>query len=120
MPIEAVVNGLPVEKKEIEADGSEQEVTFDVPIKQSSWVCLRIFPSSHTNPVFVLVDDKPIRVSKRSAEWCLKAIDKCWKEKTEPRGRGEKIRDAELPAAKKAYEQAREEYKKILAECTGE
>jgi hypothetical protein len=120
VPVEVMVNGLPVEKKEIEADGSEQEVAFDVPIKQSSWVCLRIFPSSHTNPVFVLVDDKPIRVSKRSAEWCLKAIDKCWKEKTEPRGRGDKIRDSELPAAKKAYDQAREEYKKILAECIGE
>jgi hypothetical protein len=120
VPVEVVVNGLPVDRKEIEADGSEQDVTFDVPIKQSSWVCLRIFPSSHTNPVFVLVDEKPIRVSKRSAEWCLKAIDKCWKEKTEPKGSRDKVREQELPAAKKAYDQAREEYKRILAECVAE
>ena len=33
-------------------------------IKQSSWVALRIYPSSHTNPVFVLVGGKPIRASQ--------------------------------------------------------
>src|SRR2546425_1221758 len=46
VPVEVVVNGQPVDKKEVSADGSEQEVVFDVPIQQSSWVCLRIFPSS--------------------------------------------------------------------------
>jgi hypothetical protein len=111
VPVEVVVNGFPVDKKEIVADGSEQEVAFDVPIRKSSWVCLRIFPSSHTNPVFVLVGGKPIRASKRSAEWCLKGIDKCWEQKV----RG--IRENERPAAKAAYDKARAEYKKILAEC---
>ncbi len=33
VPVEVVVNGQPVASKEIEADGSEQEVTFQVPIK---------------------------------------------------------------------------------------
>jgi hypothetical protein len=121
VPVEVVVNGHPVANKEIEADGSEQEVSFDVPIKESSWVCLRIFPSSHTNPVFVLVGDKPIRASKRSAEWCLKAIDKCWEEKTQPKNRyAQKIREAEQPVAKKAYDKAREDYKRILAETEKE
>jgi hypothetical protein len=120
VPVEVLVNGVPVEKRELEADGSEQELSFNVPIKQSSWVCLRIFPSSHTNPVFVLVDDKPIRVSRRSAEWCLKAIDKCWQEKAGRKGNRERIREKELAAAKEAYDKAREEYKKILAECTAE
>src|SRR5262249_33721463 len=81
VPVEVVVNGIAVDKKEIVADGSEQEVTFEVPIKHSSWVCLRILPSSHTNPVFVLVDGKPIRASKKSAEWCLKGVEQCWKQK---------------------------------------
>jgi hypothetical protein len=120
VPVEVLVNGVPVEKRELEADGSEQELSFNVPIKQSSWVCLRIFPSSHTNPLFVLVDDKPIRVSRRSAEWCLKAIDKCWQEKAGRKGNRERIREKELAAAKEAYDKAREEYKKILAECTAE
>jgi hypothetical protein len=121
VPVEVVVNGHPVAIKEIEADGSEQEVSFEVPIQESSWVCLRVFPSSHTNPIFVMVGDKPIRTSKRSAEWCLKAIDKCWQEKTEPKNRyAQKIRETELPAAEKAYNKAREEYQKILAECEKE
>ena len=81
VPVEVVVNGFAVDKKEIVADGSEQEVTFEVPIKHSSWVCLRVFPSSHANPIFVLVDNKPIRASKRSAEWCLKSVDRCWEQK---------------------------------------
>jgi hypothetical protein len=114
VPVEVVVNGQAVDKKEVVADGSEQEVTFDVPIKQSSWVCLRIFPSSHTNPVFVLVEDKPIRVSKKSAEWCLKAVDRCWEQKVKA------IREKERPEAEAAYEHARQEYRKILAECSGE
>jgi hypothetical protein len=110
VPVEVVVNGRAVDKKEIEADGSLQEVEFEVPIKQSSWVCLRIFPSSHTNPVFVLVDGKPIRASKKSAQWCLKAIDNCWKEKVKT------IRKPEQAEARAAYDRAVEEYKKILGE----
>jgi hypothetical protein len=114
VPVEVVVNGRAVAKKEIVADGSEQEVSFEVPIKHSSWVCLRIFPSSHTNPVFVLVDKKQIRASKRSAEWCLKAIDKCWEQKKR------NIRKTEQEEAKAAYDIARKAYKKILAECVAD
>ncbi len=112
VPVEVVVNGQPVARKEIVADGSEQDVAFRVPIETSSWIALRIFPSSHTNPVFVLVGDKPIRASKRSVEWCLKAVDKCWQQK-KPR-----IRKEEQTAAAKAYEAARTAYKKIRAETT--
>ena len=85
-----------------------------MPIPHSSWVCLRVLPSSHTNPVFVVVDGKPIRASKRSAEWCLKAIDKCWKKKS-PR-----IRETERAAAGQAYDEARAAYRKILAECVAD
>lgn len=112
VPVEVVVNGRPAARQEIVADGSEQDVTFRVPIQASSWVALRIFPSSHTNPVFVLVGDKPIRASKRSVEWCLKAVDQCWKQKKRA------IRKSELADAEKAYNHARDAYKKILAETT--
>ena len=54
VPVEVVVNGEPVARTEVSADGSIQGVSFDVPIKKSSWVALRIYPSSHTNPVFVI------------------------------------------------------------------
>ncbi|HEY7326405.1 MAG TPA: CehA/McbA family metallohydrolase [Gemmataceae bacterium] len=112
VPVEVVVNGQAVARKEIAADGSQQDVTFRVPIQASSWVTLRVYPSSHTNPVFVLIGDKPIRASKRSAEWCVKAVDQCWKKKKPA------IRKEEQAAAEKAFDEAREAYKKILAETT--
>jgi hypothetical protein len=114
VPVEVVVNGKAVDRKEIVADGKQQQVAFEIPVKESSWVALRIFPSSHTNPVFVLVDGKPIRTSKRSAEWCLKAIDQCWKQK-EPN-----IRVEERKAAREAYDKARAEYRKIQGESAAD
>ncbi|HEY2933017.1 MAG TPA: CehA/McbA family metallohydrolase [Acidobacteriota bacterium] len=110
VPVEVVVNGQVVAKRNILADGKIQNVHFDIPIKKSSWVALRIFPSSHTNPVFVLVGDKPIRASRRSAEWCLAAVNQCWTQKAP------KISAAELDQARKAYDAAREVYRKIIAE----
>jgi hypothetical protein len=110
VPLEVVVNGYPVAKKTIVADGEMQDVTFDVKLERSSWVALRIFPSSHTNPIFVLVDGKPIRASKRSAEWCLKGVDQCWSQK-------ERTYDAdEKEDARQAYDHARQTYRRILAE----
>jgi hypothetical protein len=73
-------------------------------------VALRIRASSHTNPVFVIVEDKPIRV-RRSLEWCLKGVDQCWSQK-------EKLIDPREHAdAIAAYEHAREVYRARLAEC---
>src|SRR5690606_31973946 len=97
VPVELIVNGHPVASKTIEADGTLREVSFEVPIEKSSWVALRIVPSSHTNPVFVLVDGKPIRASRRSAEWCLKGVDRCWSQKQRF------IRASELADARAAY-----------------
>ncbi len=110
VPVELIVNGQPVAKKTILADGAIREVAFDVPIEQSSWVALRILPSSHTNPIFITVGGQPIRASRRSAEWCLQAVDQCWSQKAP------KISAKERPEAEKAYQHAREVYRRILAE----
>src|SRR5262249_27904390 len=40
VPVEVVVNGIAVDKKEIEADGTFQDIAFEVPIEKSSWVAL--------------------------------------------------------------------------------
>ncbi len=111
VPLEVLVNGQPVAKKIITADGKLQDVYFDVKIDRSSWVALRIFPSSHSNPIFVLVDGKPIRASRRSAEWCLKGVDQCWSQKDRF------IKATEKDEAKAAYAHAREVYQKRLGEC---
>jgi hypothetical protein len=112
VPVELIVNGQVVERREIVGDGAINQLTFDYKPKESCWIAIRIFPSSHTNPVFVELDGKPIRASKRSAQWCLDAIDVCWKQK-EPRTRAE-----EKGAAAAAYEVARQAYRRILAEST--
>ena len=87
-----------------------RELTFDVPIKESSWIAARILPSAHTNPVFALVGEKPIRASRASAEWCLNAVNQCWTQKAPA------IRPSERPAARAAYDHAREVYKRLIAE----
>lgn len=110
VPVELIVNGQAVARSEMPADGSTQDIAFDYTPKQSCWVALRIFPSCHTNPVFVEVDDRPIRASKRSAQWCLDAVDVCWKAKVN------NIRAGERDAAAKAFDVARAAYKKILDE----
>ena len=111
VPLEVIVNGYPVARQEIEADGTQRDVSFDVKIDRSSWVALRILPSSHTNPVFVIVGGKPIRASRRSAEWCLKGVDQCWSQKKRF------ISAQEMGDAKAAYQHARDEYRRTLAEC---
>jgi len=108
--VELLVNGYAVQKQEFTADGMEQEVTFTQNIPYSSWVALRIVASAHTNPIYVLVDNKPIRASLRSAEWCRAAVDRCWKMK-EPQ-----IRKEEKAAAHAAYDHARQSYNAIIRE----
>ncbi|GIW95651.1 MAG: hypothetical protein KatS3mg110_4702 [Pirellulaceae bacterium] len=112
VPVELVVNGVAVERKELEADGHVESLRFSYRPEKSCWVALRIFPSCHTNPIFVEVDGKPIRASRRSAEWCLKAVDVCWNAKKD------RIRPEERQEAAAAYDVARETYRRILAECT--
>lgn len=112
--VEVIVNGYPVAKQELQADGTLNDLGFDVNLERSSWVAMRVLPSSHTNPVFVLVGDKPIRASKRSAAWCLKGVDQCWSQKQRF------IAPGEMEEAKRAYEHARVAYRGILGECEAE
>jgi hypothetical protein len=43
--VELIVNGLPVEKRDIVADGTVQPLEFSYQLKQSSWVALRVVAS---------------------------------------------------------------------------
>ena len=108
--VEILVNGKAVAQRRLHADGSLKDLAFEVPIERSSWVAARILPSSHTNPVWVTVADKPVRASRRSAEWCLRGVNDCWKQK-------EKFIDQdELDDARKAYDHARNTYQRIIDE----
>jgi hypothetical protein len=110
VPVELVINGVVVETQEISADGNVRDLIFDYKLTRSSWVAMRIFATSHTNPIFIEVGGEPIRASKRSAQWCLNAVDVCWHSKL---GR---IRADDQAEAKLAYDYARQRYKTIIAE----
>lgn len=110
--VELVVNGHAVAHQEIEADGSVQDLEWDVDIKESSWMAVRILPSVHTNPIFVEVDGKPVRASRKSAQWCRQAIDVCWKSKQT------QIRESEKAAAKRAYDEAAKIFEEIASESS--
>jgi hypothetical protein len=109
--VEMIVNGEPVDTFAITADGNWQDVNFQYPIKKSCWIALRVFPSSHSNPVFVIVDGKPIH-ERKSAEWCRNAVDQCWKMKQS------NIRAEDSSTAATAYEEARKIFDLIIQEVT--
>ncbi len=114
VPVEVIVNGKPAARSEIIADGTTRPMTFDIDLAHSSWIAVRIFPSVHTNPVFVEVGGKPIRASRKSAEWCRKAVDVC--ELAKFGG----IRVKERPAAQEAYDAARKYYDRVRGESVEE
>lgn len=111
IPVELVVNGKVAAVKTITADGTLRDVLFPgVRVSRSSWVALRILPSSHSNPVFVLVGGRPIRASAASVRWLLAAVDAVWKQKSPT------YLPSEMAEAKAAYDHARRTYRRILAE----
>ncbi len=109
--IELIVNGHVADRRQVPADGMPHEVRFDVDINRSSWVALRQFPQMHTNPVQILIGDKPIRASRSSALWCAEAIQLLWK------NRKRFIREQEQPAARAAYDRAIRFYNTVADEC---
>jgi hypothetical protein len=111
VPVEVVVNANVVARRTINANGSLQNISLDVPINRSSWIALRILYSSHTNPIFVIVGGQPIRASRRSAQWCLQAVKQCWSQKESG------ISVEERPVAAQAYKHAAEVYKAVIAEA---
>lgn len=110
VPVELIVNGQSAGRREIEADGEMRDVSFDARLDRSSWVALRILPSSHTNPVWVTVGGKAVR-DRRSAEWLLEAVDTCHRQKLN------RIRLEERGEFERAYDHARAEYRRLVREA---
>jgi hypothetical protein len=109
--VEVVVNGRPVAQAIVPADDRIHDLEFRIPIQRSSWVALRSFPQLHTNPVDVLVAGQPIRASRKSALWCQECIEQLW------RARHQMIAPAEREEARRAFDRAREIYRRIASEC---
>jgi hypothetical protein len=109
--VELVVNGLVQDTRPVLADGKPRAIQFAASIARSSWIALRILSSSHTHPIFVQVAGRPIRASKRSAQWNRACVDKIWDVKSPF------IRDIERAAAAEAFDHARATYDQLIAEC---
>jgi hypothetical protein len=114
VPVEIIVNGQVAATKNITADGKTQSLSFDIPIKQSSWVAVRILPSVHTNPIWVEVGGQPVRASKKSIDWCKQAVEVCWNAKKN------QIREPERTTAKAAYDEAAKIYEARLKEAVAD
>lgn len=105
--VELIINGKPVDTVVVLADGKINKLNFDYEVDRSCWAALRVWGSSHSNPIFILVDNKPIR-EKRSAQWCKDAVDKCWQMKSPG------MRKEDRAAAKEVYDKARIIYEKMI------
>lgn len=108
--VEIVSNGRPVAKQTVPADGKVHELAFDVPLTESSWIALRQFPQLHTNPVNVLINDRPIRASRDSARWCEQTIELLWK------NREKNIAAAERDVARETFDRATARFREIANE----
>ncbi len=76
VPVEVIVNGHPVARREIAADGAFGDVSFDVPIKKSSWVALRVLPSVAHQP--------DLRARRRQADPRLEEVGRVVPEERRP------------------------------------
>lgn len=112
--VELIVNGYPVASQSIKADGSTRKITFRQPFNQSAWVAARVFPHAHTNPIYVLVNNRPVRGPVDSARWCLAGVDQCWKSKQPT------YAAAEQEEAKAAYNHARAVFRRLIREGSKE
>jgi hypothetical protein len=109
--VEVVVNGVPAGSQELLADGNEQAIAFDLDLERSSWIVLRILRSVHTQPIFVEIAGRPIRASRRSAQWLHDSVDALWTAKSGF------IRETERSAAREAYDAAQAVYLVRRDEC---
>jgi hypothetical protein len=109
VPVELIVNGIAVDTAEMVADGQWKDIRFNYTMNEPGWVALRIYPSAHSNPVFVTMNNQHVQI-KKSAAWCMRALRQCWKMKQG------NIRPAERATAEAAYNSAEKVYEKIMKE----
>lgn len=107
---ELVVNGRAVASQKIDASGKPQLVQFETDIQQSSWIAVRIFPSCHSNPIYVSVKGKPVRASRQSAQWCMDCIQAAWNRL------GHRIANGDQAEANAAKDHALMTFRRILNE----
>lgn len=108
--VELIVNGIAVESRVVPADQVLRPIAFTFTPRQSCWVALRIAEAAHSNPIWIMVADKPVRVAA-SANWCAEGVARCWAQK------GSRIRGTEHGAAQAMYDRAAATYRRRAQEA---
>ena len=109
--VEIVAGGQVVGRKQVPADGRIHELRFTIKVDRSNWIALRQFPQLHTNPVNVIVADRPIRISRQSALWCAETIKLLWI------NRHTRIAEHERDEAYATYQKAIQTYERLAKEA---
>ena len=85
--LEIVANGVVLAPIPLSADGRSADASVPLPVTRSAWLTLRawsrksneavldIYPFATSSPIYVIVDDKPIR-SPESARWFIRWIER--------------------------------------------
>lgn len=84
--LDIIQNGQVIHTVEATGDQKEIEAVMDVPIESSGWIAVRVLGPTqrgvtnsylfgHTNPVYVIADDQPIR-SSEDASYFVRWIDR--------------------------------------------
>jgi len=124
--VELVSNGRVIAKRSgIAKPGNPLILMVTQLFPKSGWICARRMDSSghmhvlHTSPVYITINDQPIRASKEDAQYFVAWIDNILK-RIEPEGPWNKYFPNDLEIVKKHYRKARDIYSRIAAESNKE
>ncbi len=119
--IEIVCNGKVIEAQKCTAKpGEPVALRTSIPVTQSSWICARRVDDkghrSHTAPVYVMVNNAPVRASAEDAQFFVNWIDNILKQ-TAPGGPWNGYFTHDLDIVQNRYRKARAIYEKIEKEA---
>jgi hypothetical protein len=122
--IEIVCNGRIVARLDTSALPLKPvTLSFELPVNQSSWICARRMNSdghqSHTAPVYVTVDNKPVRASAEDAEYFATWIENIL-ENINDGGSWRSYFSKDIAKVHTRYRKAAGLYKNIARECQAE
>lgn len=120
--LEIVFNGEVVASQERTASPEHPVVLrMKQPINQSGWICARRMDEkghqTHTAPVYVKLNDEPVRASAEDAEYFVAWIDNLI-EKTSPGNDWNQYFTKDLDVVQGRYKKARDMYMKIAEEAS--
>lgn len=119
--IELVCNGKVIATQEGTArPGAPVTLKYNATLPASGWICARRMDNdghhTHTAPVYILIDHRPIRASADDAQFFISWIDNILRQ-IAPGGDWNRYFEHDLKEVTAHYQEARKVYEKIKSEC---